>query len=99
VTLKSLKLILLATAVLAIASLAVATSIQAQGKSVTNTHSHTDEKGTKSNYGIISNTDDSHSNYNDNTNRHYDGECCGDRERDNTHPKPNPGGNSDNGEP
>ena len=38
----------------------------------------------------VLNTDDSHSNRNDNTNRPYEGECCADRVRENTHDKPNP---------
>ena len=68
---KSIKLILLATAVLAIASsLAVGTTIQTQGKSVFNSHSHTrigDEIGEiKGNDGSGLNMDDSHSNRNDN---------------------------------
>ena len=50
----------------------------------------------------VLNTDDPdiggpfHSNTNDNTNRPYDGECCADRVRENTHDIPNAGGNSDN---
>ena len=28
----------------------------------------------------------------------YEGECCADRERGNTHDMPNKGGNSDNGD-
>jgi hypothetical protein len=92
---KSAKLSLLPIAVLVITSLAVGTPTQVQAKSVTNSHSHTDETGTQSNYGIIQNTDDSHSNFNDNTNRHYDGDCCLDRYRDNSHDMPNKGGNSD----
>ena len=101
---ESIKLILLATAVLAIASLAVGTTIQAQAKSpnaksqfIFNSHSHSDVTELKGNDGNVLNTDDSHSNYNDNTNRPYEGECCADRVRENTHDKPNTGGNSDNG--
>lgn len=94
ILMKSIKLILLATAVLTIASsLAVGTTIQTQGKSVFNSHSHTrigDEIGEiKGNDGSVLNTDDSHSNRNDNTNRPYEGDCCEDRVRDNTHPIPN----------
>ena len=103
--LKSIKLILLATAVLAIASLVVGTTIQAQAKSehaksqfIFNSHSHSDATELKGNDGSVLNTDDSHSNTNDNTNRPYEGECCADRVRDNTHDKPNTGGNSDNGD-
>jgi hypothetical protein len=74
----------------------------ALGKSVFNSHSHTiigDEIGEiKGNDGSVLNTDDSHSNRNDNTNRPYEGECCADRVRENTHDKPNTGGNSDNGD-
>jgi hypothetical protein len=93
---KSIKLILLATAMLAVASLAVGTTIQAQAKStVFNGHSHsTINSGNgelTSNDGSVLNTDGYHSNRNDNTNRPYDGECCEDRVRDNTHPIPNNG--------
>jgi hypothetical protein len=77
----------------------------AQGKSenakdqfIFNSHSHSDVTGLKGNDGNVLNTDDSHSNSNDNTNRPYEGECCADRVRENTHDKPNTGGNSDNGD-
>ena len=94
-----------ALATTTIASLAVGTTIQAQAKSehaksqfIFNSHSHSDATELKSNDGNVLNTDDSHSNTNDNTNRPYEGECCADRVRDNTHDKPNTGGNSDNGD-
>ena len=93
---KSIKLILLATAVLAIASLAVGTTMQAQAKFIDNRHSHTsigDEIGEiKGNEAVVQNTDESHTNTNFNYNR---GDTFEERYKENTHDK---GGNSDKGE-
>ncbi|HEX7179592.1 MAG TPA: hypothetical protein VF220_07685 [Nitrososphaeraceae archaeon] len=89
-----------------IASLAVGTTIQAQAKSpnansqfIDNRHSHTsigDEIGEiKGNEAVVQNTDESHTNTNFNYNR---GETFEERYKENTHDKPNTGGNSDNGD-
>lgn len=106
---KSIRLILLATTVLVIASIAVGTTTQAQAKNIFNQHAHSD--GLKGNDGSVTNcsgelcfdstgsqVDKYHSNTNDNTNRPYDGECCADRVRTNSHDIPNKGGNSDKGD-
>ena len=80
---KSINLILLATAVLAIASLVVGTTtIQAQAKYIFNQHSHSDIENLKGNDGSVTNcsgtncfdstgspVDKYHSNTNDNSNR------------------------------
>ncbi|MGH9979622.1 MAG: hypothetical protein ACRD8Z_27850, partial [Nitrososphaeraceae archaeon] len=76
---KSIKLILLATAMLVIASLTVGTTIQAQAKTIFNTHSHSNAETLEGNDGSVLNTDNPdiggplHSNTNDNTHRPYDG--------------------------
>ena len=104
-----IKLILLATAVLAIASLVVGTiSIQqqAQAKYIYNTRSHSDIENLKGNDGSVTNcsgencldstgspVDQYHSNTNDNTNRPA-GED-GVRSNTNSHEIPNKGGNSE----
>ena len=99
-----IKLILLVTAVLAIASLAVGTTIQTQAKStVFNEHSHSTIKNGNgngeltSNDGSVLNTDGYHSNTNDNTNRPY-GDTPETRSQGSTHDIPNKGGNSDKGD-
>ncbi len=64
-----------------------------------NTHSHSNTETLEKNDGSVLNIDDPdiggpfHSNTNDNTHRPYDGECCADRGRTNTHDIPNNGGN------
>jgi hypothetical protein len=83
------------TALLAIASLVVGTTIQAQAKTIYNTHSHSNAETLEGNDGSVLNTDTTHSNTNDNTHRPYDGDCCADRVRTNTHDIPNTGGSSD----
>jgi hypothetical protein len=103
-----IKLILMATAVLAIASLVVGTiSIQqAQAKYITNTHAHSDVDNPleKSNDGSVTNcsgescaaswgSEKYHINTNDNVNRPV-GED-GVRSNTNSHEMPNKGGNSD----
>jgi FlaG/FlaF family flagellin (archaellin) len=94
ILMKSIMLILLATAI--IASLAVGTTIQAQAKSpnahsqyIYNQHSHSDITGLKGNDGSVTNTDEYHSNINDNTNR--EGDTPEERSNVNTHDKPNNG--------
>jgi hypothetical protein len=108
ILMNSIKLILLATAVLAVASLTVGTTIQAQAKTILNTHSHSNAETLQGNDGSVLNTDNPdiggpfHSNTNDNTHRPYEplyeGECCADRVRTNTHDIPNKGGNGDKGD-
>jgi hypothetical protein len=103
---ESIKLILLATAVLAITSLAIGTTLLAQAKSpnansqfIDNRHSHTsigDEIGEiTGNEAVVQNTDESHTNTNFNYNR---GETFEERSKENIHDKPNTGGNSDKGD-
>jgi hypothetical protein len=100
----SATVLLAITMVSTIASLTVGTTIQAQAKTIFNSHSHTligDEEGEiKGNDGSVLNTDDPdiggpyHSNTNDNTNRPVGDD--GIRSHTNTHSIPNEGGNSDN---
>jgi hypothetical protein len=91
----SIKLILSATALLAIASLVVGITIQTQAKSpnansqfIDNRHSHTsigDGIGEiKGNEVVVQNTDDSHTNTNFNYNR---GDTFEERYKVNTHDK------------
>jgi hypothetical protein len=107
---KPLKLILLATAVLAITSLVGGTIIsmqQTQAKYITNQHAHSDIENLKGNDGSVTNcsgencanswgSEKYHINTNDNTNRPV-GED-GVRSHTNSHEMPNKGGNSDKGD-
>jgi hypothetical protein len=104
---ESLKLILLATAVLAIASLVGGTIFsipQTQAKYIFNQHAHSDVDNLKGNDGSVTNcsgdncanawgSEKYHINTNDNTNRPV-GED-GERSNTNAHEMPNKGGNSD----
>src|SRR5215510_13682738 len=99
-----IKLILMAAAVLAIVVGTISNIQEAQAapesKNIRNHHDHSD--GLKGNDGTVANcsgdlcfddtgaqTDQYHSNTNDNTNRPYDGDCCSDRVRTNNHEIPN----------